>query len=138
MSSALTLLVPSLKPKRFRGVCCAREVEDVRPKPIWDQRTCALPKRDPRQVPDGMHGHLGIVGAGLDHQVPSGARFLQVVAREMRQVDQGSRPPACQAEAGLAVLLEQRRAETERQRQPGPRSGPEPRRCLPAGHRTAR
>ncbi|CAH0297590.1 hypothetical protein SRABI128_04076 [Microbacterium sp. Bi128] len=44
VSSALRLLVPSLKPKRFRGVACDLDVEDVRPKPSWDQRTRDCPK----------------------------------------------------------------------------------------------
>jgi hypothetical protein len=36
--------VPSLKPIRLRGVACVRLVDEVRPKPSWDQRTVATPK----------------------------------------------------------------------------------------------
>ena len=44
MSSATTLLVPSLKPIRLRGVVCATSVLDVRPKPICDHRSTAVPR----------------------------------------------------------------------------------------------
>ena len=37
------LAVPSLKPKRLRGVACDVDVEDVRPKPSWLQRSAAVP-----------------------------------------------------------------------------------------------
>ena len=36
--------MPSLKPNRLRGVCCAEVVRDVRPKPICDHRMRARPK----------------------------------------------------------------------------------------------
>ena len=36
--------MPSLKPNRLRGVACAVEVDDVRPKPSCDQRTATVPK----------------------------------------------------------------------------------------------
>ena len=42
-SSALMLAVPSLKPNRLRGVACAVEVDEVRPKPSCDQRIAARP-----------------------------------------------------------------------------------------------
>ena len=37
------LCVPSLKPNRLRGVACAVDVDDVRPKPSCDQRTAVVP-----------------------------------------------------------------------------------------------
>ena len=43
-SSALRLAVPSLKPKRFRGVACSVEVEEVRPKPSCIHRVETTPK----------------------------------------------------------------------------------------------
>ena len=106
--------MPSLNPNRFRGVCWLRDVEDVRPKPSWDQRTADLAEADAGKVADGVDGHLGIVGAGLDHDVAAGAAGLEVVAREVRQVDQCPGPPPLEPEAGLAVLLEQRRRRSRR------------------------
>ena len=38
------LRVPSLKPIRLRGVACAVDVDDVRPKPSCDQRITAVPR----------------------------------------------------------------------------------------------
>ena len=43
-SSARMLAVPSLNPKRLRGVACADVVREVRPKPSCDQRSRARPK----------------------------------------------------------------------------------------------
>ena len=43
MASALRFAVPSLKPSRLRAVDCDVEVDDVRPKPIWEYRTDARP-----------------------------------------------------------------------------------------------
>src|SRR3954468_151435 len=42
-ASALRLSVPSLNPNRLRGVSCALDVDDVRPKPSCDQRTLTTP-----------------------------------------------------------------------------------------------
>ena len=36
--------MPSLKPRRLRGVSCARLVDEVRPKPSCDQRTVTAPR----------------------------------------------------------------------------------------------
>ena len=44
MSSDVMFAVPSLKPNMLRGVTCACEVDDVRPKPSWLQRTATTPK----------------------------------------------------------------------------------------------
>ena len=69
-----------------------------------------------------MDGHLGVVGAGLHHDVAAGASGLEVVAGEVRQVDQGVRAASLESEAGLAVLLEQAGAEPEGE---GELAGPE-------------
>src|SRR3954454_18884144 len=42
-ASAFRLSVPSLNPNRLRGVSCALDVDDVRPKPSCDQRTLTTP-----------------------------------------------------------------------------------------------
>ena len=44
VSSDLMFAVPSLKPNMLRGVTCACDVDDVRPKPSWLQRTATTPK----------------------------------------------------------------------------------------------
>ena len=44
MSSDVMFAVPSLKPNMFRGVACALDVDEVRPKPSWLQRTATTPK----------------------------------------------------------------------------------------------
>ena len=68
-----------------------------------------------------MDRHLGVVGAGLHHDVAAGASGLEIIAGEVRQVDQGVRAASVQAEAGLPVFLEQARAEPEGE---GELSGP--------------
>ncbi len=74
---------------------------------------------DPRQVADRVHGHLGVVGAGLDAQVPVAALRVEVVGREVRELAELGRLAFGEAEAVLAVLLEEGRAEPEGQGQAG-------------------
>ena len=78
-----------------------REVEEVRPNPSCDQRTSRLAESDPGQVPDRVDCHLRVVGAGLHHDVAAGASGLEIIAGEVRQVDEGVRAASVQAEAGL-------------------------------------
>ena len=107
--------MPSLNPNRFRGVDWLVEVDDVRPKPSCDQRTAARAEADPGQVADRVHGHLRVVGAGLDAEVAVGARRVEVVGREVRQRAQRRRLPVGEAEPVLAVVgAEQRRARSRR------------------------
>ena len=81
-----------------------------------------LAESDAGQVPDRVDCHLRVVGAGLDHDVAAGASGLEIIAGEVRQVDECVRAASVQAEAGLAVLLEQARAEPEGE---GELSGPQ-------------
>jgi hypothetical protein len=112
------LSVPSLKPIMLRGVCSSGVVEDVLPNPSCDQRTATTPKPIRAEVADGVHRHLRVVGAGLDAQVAAAAVGVERVAGEVREVHQGLGALARQAEPGLAVLLEQRRPESDGQGQP--------------------
>ena len=110
--------MPSLKPKRLRGVDCDVEVVDVRPKPSCDQRTDDRAEADAGQVAHGVHGDLRVVGAGLDAEVAAGPRRVEEVAREVRQLAQRVGLPVGDAEAVAAVgVAEQRRAEAEGDRQ---------------------
>ncbi len=61
-----------------------------------------------------MHGHLWVVRAGLDAQVAAAAGFVEVVARELRQVGQGFGAVVREVE-----LPEEGRAEADRERQAG-------------------
>ena len=99
-SSALRFAVPSLKPNRLRGVAWAVDVDDVRPKPSWDQRTAAVPNADAGQVADRVHGDLRVVGAGLDAQVAAAERRVEVVAGEVRQLDEAPRHASARARTG--------------------------------------
>ncbi len=137
-SSALRLAVPSLNPNRLRGVTWARVVDEVRPKPSWDQRTRTVPNADPGQVADGVHRDLRVVGAGLDHDVAVGARVLQVVAREVGQRDERVGQPVGQPEAVDRGVRRARRTANARSRwsrsarRP---AGPWPHRCPRAARR---
>ncbi len=73
---------------------------------------------EPHQLPHRVEGDLRIVGAGLDRQIAAAVAFDQLVADEVRQVDQCFRPPAGEAIAVLAVLDEQAGAEPEGYGQP--------------------
>ena len=107
--------MPSLKPKRFRGVCWARGRGGGAAESELGPADAYPAESDPGQVADGVDSHLRIVGAGLDDDVAAAAVGLQVIAGEVRQVDQGVGAAAVQAKAGLAVLLEQARAEAKRE-----------------------
>ena len=64
-------------------------------------------------MPHGVEGDLRIVGAGLHEEIAARSRGNQLVAGEMRQIDEGRRPLRAQAVAVDAVLLEQAEAEAE-------------------------
>ena len=64
-----------------------------------------------------MHSHLRIVGAGLDNQVTTAARFFQGVADKVRQIDQCLGQFADEAVAVLSVVFEQCPAKSDRHRQ---------------------
>ena len=122
VSSALTFMVPSLKPNRLRGVDCdgRRGRGPAEPELRPPHGDGAEP--DPGQVADRVHRHLRVVGAGLDAEVAVRAELVEVVAREVRQLLERRGTPVGQPEPVLAVLVdEQRRPEAERDRQPGRR-----------------
>ncbi len=60
---------------------------------------------------DGVEGHLGVVGARLHAQVPTGQGGFEGVVGEGGQVDQSSRAPSGQPEP----VVEQAGAEPEGQ-----------------------
>ncbi|CAB4914100.1 unannotated protein [freshwater metagenome] len=99
---------------------------------------------DPGQVADGVHGHLRVVGAGLDAQVPAADRRVDQVAGEAGQLDQRRGLPVGDAEPVRPVGgAEQGGPEPDGQRQPGRRqtqrlAGVVRRRVLVAPHRTDR
>lgn len=63
-SSALTFMVPSLKPIRFRGVAWLVDVDEVLPKPSCDHRRAA--EGDPGHVADGLDCDLRVVSTRLE------------------------------------------------------------------------
>ena len=124
VSSAMMLAVPSLNPNRLRGVTCAGEVDDVRPKPELRPPDARRAERRPRQVADRVHGDLRVVGAGLDDEVAVGARGIEVVGREVGQLDERLGEPGGEPEPvarRAAAPREQRPPEPEREREPGGR-----------------
>ena len=62
-----------------------------------------------------MERHLGVVRAGLDADVSTGLRWVELVLIEARKIDQLGRPLAGKAEA----VVEQPRPEADREREPG-------------------
>ncbi len=125
VSSALRLAVPSLKPSRLRGVACLVDVEEVRPKPSWAQRSATRAEPDPREVADRVHGDLRVVGAGLDAQVAvaaargRGCRPGSAAARAATAGCRSSRP-----NRSLPSFSNRRRPEAEGEGQPGRRCRP--------------
>ena len=74
---------------------------------------------DPGQVADRVHGHLRVVGTGLDAEIAVRPLRVERVHREVRQRAERRGLPVGQAEAVLAVVgAEQRRPEAEGDRQP--------------------
>ena len=55
-------------------------------------------ERGPGQVADRVHRDLRVVGAGLDDEVAVGARGVEVVGREVREVDEPVGQPVREAE----------------------------------------
>ena len=127
------LAVPSLKPKRLRGVDCDGRrgggAAEAELRPAHRDRAEA----DPGQVADRVHGDLRVVRAGLDAEVAVRLLRVEHVGREVRQRAQRLRLPVGEAEAVLAVLVaEERRTEAEGDRQPARVAARSPRRCRPA------
>ena len=111
--------MPSLKPNRLRGVACYVDVDDVRPKPSWDQRSAALPKAIRARLRIACTATCGSSAQAWTHRSPSLRCSCEVVGREVRQPPQGRGLPVGEAEPVLAVgVAEQRRAEPEGQGQP--------------------
>ena len=69
-----------------------------------------MPRPDPGQVAHRVEGDLGVVGAGLHTEVAAAFPLVQLVAGQRRELAQGRRPVAAQAEA---AALEQARPEAE-------------------------
>ena len=111
--------MPSLKPNRLRGVACVVDVDDVRPKPSWDQRSAALPKAIRDRLRIACTATCGSSAQACTQRSPSLRCRVEVVGREVRQPPQRRGLPVGETEAVLAVgVAEQRRPEPERQRQP--------------------
>ena len=110
------LAVPSLNPSRLRGVACAVDVDEVRPKPSCDQRMRARAEGGPGEVPDRVHRDLRVVGAGLDDEVAVAARRVEVVAREVGELDEARREPVREAEPVAGGADRVRRTATARSR----------------------
>ena len=113
MSSDLMLFVPSLKPNRLRGVCCARDVDEVRPKPSCDQRTSVTPKPSRTRLRTACTATCGSSAQAWMHRSPPlRAGSSLSFGNSGRSTSCGGRLPA---EAEPAV--EQRRPEADGQRQ---------------------
>ncbi len=80
-----------------------------------------LPVGDPGEVPDRVHRHLRIIGAGLHAEIAVTPFGLQGVAREWRQIRQGRRTQRPKPEPVDTILLEEPRAEADGHRQPARR-----------------
>ena len=91
-SSALTLLVPSLKPNMLRAVTWLVLVDEVRPKPSWLQRTATVPKPIRTRLRIACTATCGSFGTGLYADVPAAAGRVEVVAAEGGQVLEALRP----------------------------------------------
>ena len=87
-SSALMLLRSVLEPEqvsRCRPACRGRRgAAEPELRPLHRGRAEA----DAGEVADGVHGDLRVVGARLDRDVAAAARRVEVVRREVRQLDQ--------------------------------------------------
>ena len=91
VSSALTLAVPSLNPNRLRGVGLGGRRRRGAPEAELRPADARGAERGPGQVADRVHRDLRVVGAGLDDEVAVGARRVEVVGREVRQLDEARR-----------------------------------------------
>ena len=129
------LLVPSLNPSMFRGVDCSRVVDEVRPKPSCEYFTATVPNPTRARLRIGVHGHLRVVRARLHADVTAALGGVQDLVGELRQVGQRGRALVGDAEPVLAVLLEERWPEPDRQRQLRTRADPAPHPYHPAAHR---
>ena len=103
--------VPSFIPIRLRGVVLAaagaRGAAEAELGPAHDDGAAA----DPGQVADRVEGDLGVVGAGLHAEVAAAFLGDELVAGQRRDLPQGGRPLAAQAEA---AALEEARARSRR------------------------
>ena len=124
-SSSLMLLVPSLKPIRLRSVCWSVEVDDVRPKPSCDHRITAVPRASRAKLRMAWNATGRVVGAGLHARGRRRCGRGRGCRRAARDVGQRRRALAGQPEP----VVEQRRAEADRDGQVGARRAPSPRRC---------
>src|SRR4029450_538230 len=70
-SSALTFMVPSLKPIRFRGVAWLVEVDDVRPKPSCDHLIAARPNAMRARLRTACTATWGSSAQAWTHRSPS-------------------------------------------------------------------
>ena len=118
VSSSLMLFVPSLKPIRLRGVSCARLVDDVRPKPSCDQRITTPPRPMRARLRTAWNATCGSSAHACTQRSPPLCAGSSASSRERRQVRQRGRALRREAEAVVAVLHEERRAEAEGDRQP--------------------
>jgi len=84
------------------------------PEPQLRPPHCRGAEPHPDEVADRVDRHLGVVGARLDAQVPTGEGGVDLVAGEPRQVGQRGR-----LLCGQAQLVEEARPHPERQRQVG-------------------
>ena len=97
--------MPSLKPKRLRGVACDRGGRGGPAEPELAEADGGDAVREPREVADGVHGDLRVVGAGLDAQVAVAAGGVERVVGERGQRLERGRPAGGEAEAILAVAV---------------------------------
>ena len=113
--------MPSLKPNRLRGVACVVDVDDVRPKPSWDQRSAAVPKPIRARLRIACTATCGSSAQAWTQRSPSlrpgrgRRRGSAAAAAAPRAAGPRARSGPCRRRR------EQRRAEAEGQRQPGRR-----------------
>ena len=93
---------------------CVLSVLEVRPKPDCDQRSTTVPRPMRVRLRIAWNATCGSFGAGLHDQIAATPRGFDLVAGELRQVDERFRTLRLHTEAVDAVADEQRRAEPER------------------------
>ena len=113
------LRVPSLKPIMLRGVCASGVVEDVLPKPSWDQRIATLPKPIRARLRIACTATCGSSAHACTHRSPPLRAGSRLSPGKCGQVDQRLGPPVREAEPVLALLVEEGGAEADREGEPG-------------------
>ena len=108
-SSTLRLRVPSLKPMRLRGVTWSLVVFVLLPKPSCIQRSSTAPRPARSRLRTAWKATCGSSAQAWMHRSPPLRGGVELVAGQRPERLQARGPPAAQAHAVLAALLEHAR-----------------------------